>query len=607
MNEQSTESRDLTAFDKEDQRNSLYDRIIKANATDVSDTISNLRSREEEVYSDAGAFPPPWPIELLARIAERSSALRPCIDAMVVNVHGYDHRLVPTIDLNDKNAERIIAEAILSERIFAGDEDPQYPTPDEVAQRKADIERGMVLERLRLETFFANVAGRIGWMQLKQQVWNDYESTGNGYMEVVRDRGGRIKRINYAPSTHIRLRRMSDPVWVTTRQRISTIAYADEDGWDRFRSYVQVVNGFRTFFKEFGDPRAMDARTGTYYDDAESMPAGAVLATELIHFPVFSSRSSYGVPRWVGATFEVLGIKAAAEVNYTHWDNKAIPPLAILVSGGKLTPGAAQQIATYLESRVKGRHNYHAALVLEAEPFNGTPGSGSSEARARIAIQPIAQQQDGIFLQYSDQSEDVIARQFRISPITRGKTKDFNRATAESAGRKDETQVFQPERQKFDERFQRTVLSDMGIRYWRVVTNSPTASDPETLSKIVSTATKDGNLVPEEARRFLSDVLNYPLAQLDAKWTKQPLALTLAGIEVEDDQAGTAARDVAAMPSVFKQVLQLRDALAARARQDNEDADNDARGVDASGLPIETIRVPAEMMQKWIAASGADA
>ncbi|RTL06435.1 phage portal protein [Candidatus Dependentiae bacterium] len=590
-----------TALDKEDQRNAMLDRIMKASAAEGGDQISNLRSREEEVFSDAGAFPPPWPIELLARIAERSSALRPCIDAMVVNVHGYDHRLVPTLDLSDKQADRLIAESILSERIFTGEEDePEYPTPQEVATRKAEIERGMVLERLRLETFFANVAGRIGWMQLKQQVWNDYEATGNGYMEVVRDRVGRIKRINYAPSTHIRLRKLSEPVWVSQRNRISSIAFADEEGFDRFRSYVQSVSGMKTFFKEFGDPRPMDSRTGRYYNSVEEMPVGAIPATELLHFWVFSSRSSYGVPRWVGATFEVLGIKAAAEMNYTHWDNKAIPPLAILVSGGKLTAGAAQQIATHVESRIKGRNNYHAALVIEAEPFAGS--SGNADARARIALQPIAQPQDGIFLQYSDQSEDVIARQFRISPITRGKTKDFNRATAESASRKDETQVFQPERQKFDQRFERTILTDMGIRYWRVVSNSPTASDPETLSKIVSQATKDGNLVPDEARRFLSDVLNVPLAQLEAKWSKQPLALTLAGIPVEEDdpRAGSSASmDMAAMPGIFRQVVALRDLLASRAREDNAMADDDARREDAS-MPVETIRVPAELMQKWI-------
>lgn len=581
----------------ESERIIYMDRILKANASD-GDQFSNLRSREEEFFSDSGAFPPPWPLEMLARTAERSSALRPCIDAMVVNVHGYGHSLKPTIDLSDRQIDRIVAESILSERIYAGDDDPPYPEPFEVALKKAEIERGMVLEKLRLETFFKNVAGRDGWLQLKVQVWNDYESTGNGYMEVIRDRGGRIRRMNYAPSTHIRLRKLGDPVFVTQRNRISSIAFADEEGWERFRSFVQVVHGTRVYFKEFGDPRIMDAKTGKYYDRFEDMPSGAVPATELLHFRIFSSRTSYGVPRWVGATFEVLGIRATAETNYAHWDNKTIPPLMIMVSGGKLSAGSAQQMAAYMESKIKGRANYWSTMILEAEPHQGS----GADARTRIAVQPLAQQQDGIFLQYADQSEEVVARQFRLSPITRGKTKDFNRATAESASRKDETQVFQPERNGFDERFERTVLTDMGIRYWRVTTNSPSASDPETLTKIIVAASKEGIIVPEEARRFLSDALNTPLAQLNANWTKQPISLTLAGMQLEDDGTSSAlnTQDIAHMPDLFRKVIALRAAIEARSRSDNEMEDVAARMMDATDMPIETIRVPAELMAKWV-------
>ena len=46
-------------------------------------------------------------------------------------------------------------------------------------------------------------------------------------------------------------------------------------------------------------------------------------------------------------------------------------------------------------------------------------------------------------------------------------SKDFNRATAESALRFAEDQVFQPERDEFDFLMNRKVLADMGIRFWR--------------------------------------------------------------------------------------------------------------------------------------------
>ncbi len=576
-------------------------RIIRANGADPEDMTSNLRSREEEVFTDYGAIPAPYPPELLVRTFERSSALRPCVDALVTNVHGFGHRLVPTIDLKDVKADQLIGEAILSERLHESEDDATYPTPEEIAERRGEIERGMQLERLRLNVFFKNCS-REGFVELRKQVWTDYEVAGNGFIEVLRSRNQRIAQLNYAPTTNVRLRRLGEFVNVAQRIRISEIAYADVERWERFRSYVQVVNGVFTYFKEFGDPRPMSSRSGRYYEQLDDLPPGERPATELLHFRVFSSRSSYGIPRWVGATFEVLGIRAAAEVNYTHFDSKGVPPLAVLVSGGTLNAGAGEMIAQFIETKIKGRQNFHSVLVLEALPMAGSDPAAAG--RVRIALQPLAQQQDGIFLEYAEQSEDVVARQFRLSPITRGKTKDYNRATADAALRKDEQQVFQPERQGFDERFERTVLTDMGIRYWKMVSNSPTASDPEILAKIVDTFVRNNTLTPEEARRFVASILNTELAEIPASWLKQPSAFTLAGIPVEelpvDDALATPEENqLAGFPKLFQQIIGLRNALRGRTGATTERA---SKALETNVLPgVETIYVNQETMDSWVA------
>ena len=49
----------------------------------------------------------------------------------------------------------------------------------------------------------------------------------------------------------------------------------------RFRRYVQIRDGKRVYFKEFGDPRLINARTGKVDDNAE------VPATEIIHFKLY--------------------------------------------------------------------------------------------------------------------------------------------------------------------------------------------------------------------------------------------------------------------------------------------------------------------------------
>jgi PBSX family phage portal protein len=572
---------------------------------------SNIRAREEEQFTELGALPNPYPPEMLVRLFERSSALRPCVDAIVTNVHGFGHRLVPRLNLEAPDADAQIAQAILSERLYEGDDDPADPTPEEIDARRKQIARGMEHEKLRLNAFFENI-NLAGFIELRRQVWTDYEITGNCYLEVLRDAKGRICRLNYAPSTNLRLQKLErDFRDVTRRVRISPISFAEVEEPHRFRGFIQIVNGYTTYFREFGDTRTMSAMSGRFYSSPDQLPAAEHAATEIIHFALFSSRTSYGIPRWIGAAFEVLGIRAASEVNYLYFDNKGVPPLAILVSGGALNSGSADLLSKFVETRLKGRANFHSVLVLEAQASAGAAvGDPAAAGRCRIALQPLtdAQQKDGLFINYSDQSEEVVGRQFRLPPIVRGKTKDFNKSTADASLRNAEQQVFQPERGGFDERFDRTVLTDLGIKYWRMESNSPVASDPEQLTRIIDTLLKDGGITPAEAREFINDVLNAALPKIEASWGSQPLALTLAGIQPEApptdgtpkpaDAAGTPAEQYA---SLAQRLLALRNQLQAQHATEQDAAMekllDEARKSEAG---IERIEVPAEMWNRLV-------
>jgi PBSX family phage portal protein len=600
----------------EDPRAYALDLIAKMIATPSDEApgqglaTSNLRAREEEQFTELGALPNPYPPEMLVRLFERSSALRPCVDAIVTNVHGFGFRLTPRINLEAADADAQIAQAILSEKLYEGDDDPDEPTTEEVAERRKQIARGMERERLRLNVLLENI-NEDGFIELRRRIWTDYEITGNAYLEVVRDAKHRVARLNYAPSTNMRLQKLErDFRMVDRRMRISPIAYADTPEPHRFRGFIQIVNGYTTYFKEFQDTRVMSAQSGRFYTDEQSLPAHETPATEIIHFALFSSRTSYGIPRWIGAAFAVLGIRAAEEVNYLHFDNKAMPPMAVLVSGGALSKGGAEHITKFMESRLKGRANYHSVMVLEALPAQGS--SPEAAGRTRIALQPLAQQQDGLFQVYADRSEDVVAQQFRLSPIVRGKVKDFNRASAEASLRKDEQQVFQPERGAFDERFDRTILTDLGIRYWRMESNSPVASDPEQLTRIIDTLLKDCGITPAEARPFINDILNGELPKITGAWGQLPPSLTLGGIQPEapppdppkpveqtaDAGGGSPAEKYA---TLSQQLMALRDQIKAAdtKAQDEafEKALDDARKSEAG---VEVMQVDAETFSQWV-------
>jgi capsid portal protein len=73
---------------------------------------------------------------------------------------------------------------------------------------------------------------------------------------------------------------------------------------------------------------------------------------------------------------------------------------------------------------------------------------------------------------------------FRLPKLLRGESKDFNRATAESALRFAEDQVFQPERDEFDFLMNRRLLADMGIRFWRFRSQTPVTRDHGTCQQV---------------------------------------------------------------------------------------------------------------------------
>lgn len=578
-------------------------------AMDGDALTSRVHEHEEEFATSINALPCPYPPEPLVRLYERSSALRPCVEAMTVNVHGFGHRLVPRVDLKAADVNEKIADIIIAERVWNGEDNPADPSELEVEQRKEEIRRGMRIEAIRLASFFKNCA-REGWTALRKKLSTDLEVTGNAYLEVVRDASGRIARLNHCPAVNMRLQPLDrDPVRAWERQWVNDVEFELQEQEVRMRGFVQRVNAVQVFFKAFGDPRLVDSRDGKSYDRPEAVPRGARLATEIVHFAIHSGRTSYGIPRWIGAVFEVLGIEAWSQVNYLGFDNKGIPPLAISVSGGTLTGDSVKFLENYIKTRIKGRQNYHALLLLEAMP-TATQGA-SAAGQTRIAIQPLAQPQDAVFLQYADRCEDVIARQWRISPITRGKTKDYNRATSDAAMKKDEEQVFQPARAEFDEQFERTVLRDLGVKYHRVESNSPIASDPEAMSKILDILMKHSLLDGNEGRRVASKIMNEDFRERKEDWALQPPALTIAGIQLQHVEVGEQGRrQLADVGSTLNRVLELRDRVRDMRAVTDQDAETKARMAEAGvqeeleteidGTPVTVLRLAPDVMQKLV-------
>lgn len=520
------------------------DRVAKlstAQASPVGASNALATSDEAQVFfTNAGAIFPPYDPDVLVMLFEHSNALRSNVDSYRTNIESYGHRFEPVLDLEANDADAKIGDAMFLERLHAAasQEVPQapYPTPDEITNRKKEIVHAMRLERAKLETLFEDAVPESSFEDLREKTRSDLEVTGNGYWEVLRNQRGEVSQFTYLPAHSMRLIPIDPtPIDVRVRSRVSALSYDHTTKRRRFRRFVQVVANRAIFFKEYGDTRAMDARTGLIYPSLEAMQKAepnAVIGTEVCHFAIHSPRTPYGVPRWIGNLLSVLGSRASEEVNYLYFDNKAVPPLAVLVSGGRLTDAAVKRIESYVETHLKGKENFHKILIIEAETA-GQSGPGMADAgKIRIELEPLtsAQQQDALFQQYDERNIDKLGSSFRLPRLLRGDVRDFNRATAEAALEFAEMQVFQPERSRFDLFVNRQILASLGVRFWRFVSNTPVSKDPSTLADIIVKLVMADVLTPKEAREIARDVFNRELKNIDDDWTKLPVKLTLAGL-----------------------------------------------------------------------------
>jgi len=499
-----------------------------------------------EAFAASGALCPPYDPEALCLLLEHSNSLRQNVDAYATNIDGFGHRFDPAIDFEADDADQRVANAIYLERAAArdrGELDPASslePTSDEVAARKRELQQLARVERARLESFFDFCCFDHSFVDLRRRTRQDLEVCGNAFWEVLRDGRGEVARLVYVPSFTVRLLPLDrSPTEVEDRIRVSPVSLDTVTMRHRLRRYVQIQGTDRVFFKSFGDPRVVSRRTGQVFDTAEALAdvdASDGAATELLHFAIHSPRSPYGVPRWVGTLLSVLGSRQMEEVNFLYFENKSVPPLALLVSGGRLSDASVPRIERFIEENLKGKANFHKVLILEAEG-----GGTGDQARAKIELRPLtdAQQHDALFQVYDERNIDKVGSAFRLPRLLRGESKDFNRATAESALRFAEDQVFQPERDEFDFLMNRRLLADMGIRFWRFRSQTPVTRDPERMTEMVEKLVRVGVLTPEEGRALAGDIFNREFRKIGDDWTKRPITLTLAGIQtgVEDLRA----------------------------------------------------------------------
>ncbi len=529
---------------------------------------SNAANQEEvqALFERAGVLEPVYDPRALCELYEDTAILRPNVDAYCTNIDGHGHHFKPMLDVKGDDAFDKVFDAMVLDRMLKQDSGivtgELEPSDKEVESEIDKLTRVMRIEHFRLQSFFAACVIGESFVSLRRRTRQDIEVTGNGYWEVLRRQNSpQVAQFVYLHSYTMRLLPMGeDSVPIEIPIRVGPLDWGTETVNHRFRRFVQITDMRRvTYFKEYGDPRVMSARTGKFYSKSaadmetglkamETEEPGARAATEVLHFKINALTGPYGVPRWIGARLAVQGTAKVDEVNYLYFDNKAVPPLALLVTGGKLGSNAVEKIENFIEDELKGAENFHKVLVIEAESPRGM--DGVPDGRLKIELKPLtdAQQKEGLFMRYEERNTDRVGMMFRVPRLLRGDVRDFNRATSESALKFTESQVFGPERNDFDHIMNAMILPSLGIRYWSFVSNAVQITNPEDMSKVIAAQAKAGVLWPSLAIELLSEyVFNRELPIPDAAWAEQPVILTQTGLRSgEQTGAGASSEDTSA-------------------------------------------------------------
>lgn len=454
---------------------------------------------------------PPINLKLWAAQLARSTRLNRGIRTIARNTVGIGFEIVPVEPFNDD-------------------------TPEEEKRRIGE-------QTSQVKSWFRNLNPEQPFEALMECVSIDEEATGNGYLEFTRTGDGALDRAFHVPSVTVRILR-------------------------RNRGFVQIRGGQKRFFKRFGDDRVMDARNGKFQDEVgfnrpdsaqnpgtvplagESRDAveGDVLplehrATEIFHFKLYHPMSDvYGLPRFISAAAAITGNWLASKRNVVFFKNDAVPRMAVIVTGGKLTQASQDDLAAYLQEG-QGEEQAHRLLILQAEE-EGVGLDGKSTSKIDLKPMTVGVTEDGSFLNYRLQNDEEIREALGLSEVF-FKSNKLTKASAVVAKATTDEQEFEPARKQKEHRLnQQVIWGPLGLQMpdVKILFKRPDTTDALEQARVDKLYSDAAVMTPNELRRNLGldpyppehDWANLPLPVLILALKEKAGAL-LPKLEMDDN------------------------------------------------------------------------
>jgi PBSX family phage portal protein len=492
-------------------------RVVKASIPATS-TKQIYDDPFKDHYSSDDIIQPPYTIKELKAVAEYSTILNQCVEAYVTNIVKFGIQ-------------------------------PRYRSDYNAADKKTKEE--MTSEWTQLDDFIRHLNFDESAETILGWAIADREKTGTGYIEVLRDTLNKPAGIEYADAEYMRICKRTSPIEV--RYNIREKGKITEIKRLRaFRRFVQIKNGEKVWFKEYGDPRILNSKTGKF-DENTPEP---LRATEIMYFKIGSG--TYGIPRWIGHLISLYGARKAEELNYLYFKQGRHTPAAVIIENGQLTQESYDQLQDYMND-IEGVENSHKFLVLEAEGIEETNVQGAEKPTSvKVQIKSLAEilQQDALFLEYDTKTRNKLRSAFRLPPLYTGESQEYTKATADTARKVTEEQVFAPNREEVINKINTLFLNDLEIYDVELMLKGPDFSDPLEIAKVLTPFISAGAVAPNDLRDLLGKVLGKTLEEWDDELFNKPLQLILKQAMTNQHKPFTNQENQNELVNVLKQLLE---------------------------------------------------
>jgi PBSX family phage portal protein len=399
-----------------------------------TDGVETKRRDHERfsVYNLFDVVPVPYNMDFLAGMYEQSGPHFAAVNAKTYNTVGLGYGFKPsptTIQALDKA---------------------------EGNQKKLDRLRSKI-EMLRMEhmEWIDSLNKEDSLTETLIKVYTDYETTGNGYIEIGRTSSGDIAYLGHVPATGMRVRRKRD-------------------------GFVQMVNAkSAVFFRNYGDQETSNPIGG------DNDPH------EIIHFKKYTPKSDYyGIPDIIPAVGAVAGNKYAAIYNLDYFENKAVPRHVVIVKGATLSASAEKSLYEFFDVKLKGKN--HRTLYVPLP--NDDP-----ERKIDFEIKPVeAGVQEASFIKYKDNNRDEILGAHR-TPISKvAIVPGVSLSSARDSDKTFKEQVTRPQQDIFERRINQVVKEKSDIFVFSL--NELSLTDEDTQSKIDERYLRMQVITPNEVR-----------------------------------------------------------------------------------------------------------